>query len=147
MNRIENIKKYANKLIPEFEVKISRKDNTAINHAEEIIKLNPDEDFSMVIDHMEKVHGAKFIKKYDPLFVAMLHEVGHYMTFDFIDDSEYEIYMLMVTGLQLATKEYNNFVQLSDAYFNTTVEWEATEWALNYISENQKNLKEFLKNS
>lgn len=87
------------------------------------IALDEEEDKGF-LQHIYSVHGFADAYSYSELFWSVLHEVGHYCTENCLethkgsDNSVYE-------------------------YYEQDVEWNATEWAIDYILCHQK-LSNFL---
>ena len=74
---------------------------------------------------------------YSLLVWSILHEIGHYYTLDFCDDdSELRLFLAFCDG---------SLIEIQDAYFNLESEWEATEWAIDFIIEHSKLCKFFSK--
>jgi hypothetical protein len=76
--------------------------------------------------------------KYDcgSFFLSLFHELGHHMTMDLIDDDEYWEGVEKKKGLDGSKKEDNFF------YFDLPDERAATEWAIDYINNNQEKIQE-----
>lgn len=77
------------------------------------------------------------------LLASILHEVGHYYTFNDFDKFTKEMVLNIAE-----TELYNGKLSLKDVqyiYFNTTLEYNATKWAMDYYKANEKKCKDFLR--
>ena len=64
------------------------------------------------------------------LFSLFFHELGHYETFDIVEDDEYENDYFCKVALNM--KE-NRTREDYFAYYDLEMEWMATAWAIKYI--------------
>lgn len=101
------------------------------------IYLDPKENDCGFLRHLSQVHKCGFSNDYSLLVWSILHEIGHYYTLDFCDDdSELRLFLAFCDG---------SLIEIQDAYFNLESEWEATEWAIDFIIEHSKLCKIFSK--
>lgn len=135
------------KTLTNYELVFSTKENTHIDHDEEKIYLNPFMELDGFLNHIIKYHHMDNIKEYNPLLVAMLHEIGHEQNIEILTEEDLEEYALINLGLDLIiddNKKYKfNYDEINLPYYNTTIEWNATEWALDYIKEHENELKDW----
>ena len=89
--------------------------------------------------HLHEVHKCEFAYEYSLTLWSILHEIGHYYTLDDIEDDEDDRIALMLTTSEIADNE-----KVQDRYFNMPSEWVATEWAINFIKHNKKNMPSYL---
>lgn len=85
------------------------------------------------IDHIRKKHYFENPEKYSEQLWSLLHEIGHYKTQDYV---EVDIETLSKVDQILKVKEYSSKSKIKRAYFmyyNTECEYEATEWAIDWI--------------
>lgn len=84
--------------------------------------------------HLHEVHNCKFAYAYPLVLWSILHEIGHYETENEVEETESDEelrFWLSLTGEELA---HNTVIQ--DRYFNLPSEWEATEWAIGWLTDN-----------
>lgn len=92
--------------------------------------------------HLKEIHKCSFAYDY-PLFIwSILHEIGHYETeWELLeDDDEAELRF----WLSLTNEDCRNNIEIQNKYYNLTAEWEATEWAIQWIKENKDELKKLV---
>ena len=102
------------------------------------IDLTDSEDMGFM-RHLSKVHKCSFANEYPVLLWSILHEVGHYFTFDedTLDDETDERIVLSA----IDNKKLMRSVAIQNRYFNLESEWLATEWAINFVANNRQELK------
>ena len=66
------------------------------------------------MEHLKNVHGFNNADNYNETLWTALHEMGHHFTYDFCEPTE---------ELPGETEEY----------YNSEIEWEATEWAMRFV--------------
>ena len=146
MKRINQLIKIV-KDLTDYELKFTFDDDTHIDHDDEIIYVNCHNDVNMVFNHIANCHHRYEFTEYEPIVMVVLHEVGHYMIFDDLTDTDFEEYALINLGLDLIFDDNNkygfNAEELNRPYFDTTIEWNVTEWALDYIKDHKKELKDW----
>jgi len=77
------------------------------------------------------------------LIWTILHEIGHHFTYKYIDENEDEVLRLVYKNLfkkKLITEK-----TWQDLYYELDSEWEATEWAINFIEKHKRLCKFFNK--
>lgn len=86
--------------------------------------------------HIALAHKCHFVNEISPLLWSILHEIGHYFTDDQFSDDELEAdgeYRSLL-ALGVIPDNYSHpDASVQEAYFDLDTEWEATEWAINYI--------------
>lgn len=122
-------------------------EDTHIDHDDEIIYINCNDNVDMVFNHIINSHRRYEFLDYEPIIMVVLHEIGHYMIFDNLTEKDFDEYALINLGIDLIIDENNKYKltteELNRPYFNTTIEWNATEWALDYIKEHKEELKDW----
>ena len=83
--------------------------------------------------HLREVHGFTDCDKYSLLLWTLLHEIGHHFTIDYCEEDEMETRMLCA---MCSKEEAEKSTHIQDLYFNLESEWEATEWAIEFVSTN-----------
>ena len=146
MKRINQLIKIV-KDLTDYELKFSFDENTHIDHDNEIIYINCGDDVNTVFNHIKNFHKRFEFMEYEPIIMVVFHEIGHYMIFDDLTEDDFDEYALINLGLDLICEENNKYKltleELNRPYFDTTIEWNATEWALDYIKEHKKELKDW----
>lgn len=82
------------------------------------------------------------IQNFGTFALSFFHELGHYMTYDDITDEEYG-YCAEVKRYLGTKKELTDYDILT--YFNLPIEKKATEWGVNYILDNCREIAELEK--
>ena len=122
-------------------------EDTHIDHDDEIIYINCNDNVDMVFNHIINSHRRYEFLDYEPIIMVVLHEIGHYMIFDNLTENDFDEYALINLGIDLIIDENNKYQltteELNRPYFDTTIEWNATEWALDYIKEHKEELKDW----
>ena len=122
-------------------------EDTHIDHDDEIIYINCNDNVDMVFNHIINSHRRYEFLDYEPIIMVVLHEIGHYMIFDNLTENDFNEYALINLGIDLIIDENNKYQltteELNRPYFDTTIEWNATEWALDYIKEHKEELKDW----
>ena len=116
------------------ELFVEQADENSFEYAESLIRLNlRDENDGGFMRHLREVHGYDN-EKISPMLWTILHEVGHNETEDEYTDKEYADGLQVKMRLACLPLEWVYAdPDLQDAYFNTTEEWLATEWAIDYV--------------
>lgn len=81
--------------------------------------------------HIRTEHKFPDIDKINLNLFSLLHEIGHYHTMDECDESEEDELtrtLFSVIPYEVAYCDY----EITRAYFNLDMEWQATEWAINF---------------
>ena len=88
------------------------------------------------LQHIALAHKCHFVNEISPLAWTILHEIGHYFTDEQFTDNEQEAdgeyRSLLALGIIPDNYSHPDH-SIQEAYFNLDTEWEATEWAINYI--------------
>lgn len=100
--------------------------NVSIKDAED------SEDFLAHVRQYHDFHETQFVQ---PLVWVMLHEIGHYYTV-VEDDDEDRLRTLLSLAFDTIDKADRRVL-----YYNLPNEWEATEWAINYIKKHRVFVK------
>lgn len=146
MKRINNLIKLV-KDLTDYDLIFTYVEQTHIDHDKEVIYVNFNDNVDAVFNHIANNHKRTECFMYEPIVMVVLHEVGHYMIFNDMTEEDLEVYALINLGLDLVFEENNKYrfslEELNRPYFDTSIEWNATEWALDYIKEHEKELKEW----
>lgn len=86
-------------------------------------------------EHMIEKHGFKEAKEFDEITLTILHEIGHHIN-KHEGTNMMEMFFLSMIADQ-KEREYK--------YFDMKDEWEATEWAINFIKTKYAVVKLFEK--
>lgn len=79
-------------------------------------------------EHLYNTHQCSYAYDFPQIYWSILHEVGHYYTDDAYDEDD--LLVRLVYGLDAEEEES----QLTDEdYYNLDSEYEATEWAMEYV--------------
>lgn len=115
---------------PSLKVKFIEEGQTAYDWTEECIYVNITEacDEFGFLRHLREVHQCKEMKEFSLWTWVILHEIGHHFTLDMCEEDEMEMRAICaIINTDKLTPE------ISDMYFNLESEWEATEWAINFV--------------
>lgn len=106
-------------------------DDNYFDADENEIWLNPkDNEDCGFLRHLKEVHGFEKTMNYPLWMWSVLHEIGHFETLDFCESDEMTERVICASH---SKEEAEQSVELQDLYFNLESEWEATEWAINFI--------------
>lgn len=101
------------------------------------IQFNPTENAIGFLRHLTEFHRCDFSNDYSLKVWTILHEIGHYHTFEFsFEDAQMRAFLAFCDG---------SSVNIQNAYFNLDTEWKATEWAIDFIDEHSILCKCFSK--
>lgn len=92
--------------------------------------------------HLKFVHGIRGADNFNIVMWQILHEIGHYFTLDYCEDDEKIERAICALIDENSAK---NSEKIQDMYFNLEKEWEATEWGIDYLINNQNKCKIFSK--
>lgn len=105
---------------------------------EDIDKINYDsEDVSPDTDggflyHLEHSHKCGEVLTVPFSVWTLLHEIGHYFTLDFVERTEQTEFIKVVCAMFPRGVAQNN-PGIAKMYFDLPEEWEATEWAIDFV--------------
>jgi hypothetical protein len=128
-------KNFINFYFPDFDLRVRQSRENSADYEKNIIRLNlrDSEDYGFM-RHLHEVHGFKLSDTLiSPMMWTILHEVGHFATIDEIPPQDYDEAISTKTLLTLYGEEIKTNPTLQDRYFNTATEWEATEWAIEWV--------------
>lgn len=91
--------------------------------------------------HVYEKHNYLDCYKYSDNIWSILHEIGHYYT---IDDCDEDIDTREFCEL-LTLDDFNKYKGYQDLYYDMDEEWEATEWAIDFIERHKRFCKFFSK--
>lgn len=135
MNK-RKIRRIVRSIAPELRVTFKKGDGSWYDEDEEKINydftdVDPDTDggFSYHLEHSHKCGEALTI----PFSVwTLLHEIGHHFTLEFTHRSELtECIKLMCSTYSREQAQVDP--ELAKTYFDLPEEWDATEWAINFV--------------
>jgi len=125
------IEKLAVRIIcPHIKLKVDSSDITCFEFETNTIFIGYDiNDYDSFMNHIKYIHNCQIADKYSPILWTYLHEVGHYKTRKKFTLKEKKRFYIKDDFYDLVfdTKERDEFL------FNVAGEWEATEWAINYL--------------
>lgn len=134
MKNYDEYIEFVRKVMPELKVMVTENYNTGYDVRENKLIIGPDIEDPQVqfMRHLKDVHKCGFVDVIDTPHWALLHEIGHYMTYEKVKDK-----------IDTVTRQaiIDNAVEFEldecyDVYFGLPEEWEATEWAIRYVQEN-----------
>lgn len=128
----------------ESETELVFADTTEYDYAEDKIYMNLDGEPDMgFMRHLLTYHcnpqERKWAVKIDEILWSLLHEIGHEMTMDFVEEDEKDETTRALCAMT-SLEEVKGNIPLQDLYFNLPLEWEATDWAVCWAATH----KEFL---
>ncbi len=125
---------FIHKIVPEMEVKVDDRLHTGYVVEDNFIIIGKDikDRQCQFMRNLRKVHGCKFWRKLKVVEWVLLHEIGHYMTWDKLENRTDGIIRQAI----MDNAEYFKTNEAYDKYFELPEEWEATEWAIRYAKEN-----------
>lgn len=134
--REEIITNFVKTFDEEISVTFLEKSNS-FTHGDKVLNINfnelQTEEFQFFIDHLIEKHKFENAKEFNPVTLTILHEMGHYFNKDIVNNW---IDMIIISLIEdPRERQYE--------YFNTKDEWEATEWAINFIKTNYAIVKLF----
>lgn len=128
----------------ESETELVFADTTEYDYIEDKIYMNLDGEPDMgFMRHLLTYHcnpqERKWAVKIDEILWSLLHEIGHEMTMDLIEEDENDEGVRALCAMT-SLEEVKSNIPLQDLYFNLPLEWEATDWAVSWAATH----KEFL---
>lgn len=104
-------------------------DEYKINYDPEDVSPDTDGGFLYHLGHSHKCGEVLTV----PFSVwTLLHEIGHYFTFDFSKRNEHTEFIKLICSMHSREEAQEN-PELAKMYFNLPEEWEATEWAVDFV--------------
>lgn len=125
---------FAKIVCSEIKIRFSNNGNYFDNDSN-CIYLDPNEQDCGFLRHLSERHFCSFANDYPLIMWSILHEIGHYHTLDFCED-DFEMRMY----LSLCDAEN---IEIQNLYFDLETEWEATEWAIEFIEQHPTLCKRF----
>jgi uncharacterized membrane protein YhdT len=122
-----------------FDVTIQFGNDFNYNIEDNIINYNYtiDEDFVSIYEDFLNELGLQYNISY--FLMAFLHELGHEQTIDLMDDSDWFEYKAINFKILFTNLDY---FEKTKIYINSTIEKEATSWAVNYANNHFEELNE-----
>ena len=118
-------------IVPEIKV-IFTDDGSSFEWSTNTVYLDLNENCDGFMRHLKAKHHVIDYYRINKIVWQILHEIGHYFTLDFVEEDEDEqTERAICTLIDKETAENNEKIQ--DMYFNLEKEWQATEWAKDYI--------------
>lgn len=104
--------------------------------------LDDEQSTSAFLDHLRNTHKCNFARKFSARLWSVLHEVGHHFT---QDDELYEndLEMRAILALVPTPTTDEGYRNIANMYFDLPSEYEATEWAINYVRNNYTECQQF----
>ena len=124
-------------IVPRMKV-VFTDEGSSFEYETNTIYLTLGEDCNGFMRHLKNVHGVKGADNFSIIMWQILHEIGHYFTLDYCeeDDSIERAICALIDKDTAANSE-----KIQDMYFNMEKEYEATEWAINYVIEHTNKCK------
>lgn len=118
------------------------KDGNAFDFDRNVLEIDVDElcgsDYGFM-RHLKEVHDCSWADDISITIWTIAHEIGHKMTYE---DLECEGEPLMRDLLNMVdSQKLASDPSVQDLYFNMESEWEATEWAREWIKNHYKLCK------
>jgi hypothetical protein len=132
---------FAKSITPEIKL-VFTDEGSSFEYATNTVYLNFNDDCDGFIRHLKFVHGLRGADNFNVIMWQILHEIGHYFTLDYCEDNEN---LERAICALIDEDEAKNSEKIQNIYFNLEKEWEATEWAINYLIDNQKKCTFFSK--
>lgn len=86
--------------------------------------------------HVIHVHNFLDAQLYGIKLLSLLHEIGHHFTLYYCEDDSMSRFICQnLSDTEILDPKYQ------DIYYNIEAEWEATEWAIQFIRENKELCK------
>ena len=126
-------------IVPKLKVKFTD-EGSSFEQSTNTLYLTFNEENFGFMRHLKKVHGVQGADSFDVMIWTILHEIGHYFTIDYCTEDE-TITRIMCSLMDKETVQQSEDIQ--DMYFNLESEWEATEWAIDYIIKHQAKCEIF----
>ena len=127
-------------IVPELKIQFV-KDGSSFDWTEDKIYFQFNEPDCGFMRHLKQVHHFKKANCIHLTIWTLLHEIGHYFT---LDDCEEDLETKAICSI-INKDDAEHMEMLQDMYFNMESEWEATEWAINYVINHYKKCKIFSK--
>lgn len=124
-----------NSIAPEVRLVYEPNSPTCFDHDLKAVVIGNDlQDDRGFMRHIVETHDFAQAYDYSLVLWSVLHELGHYFTSDdgWIDEDEASQYLVCA----LVSKEATDDPKIQDLYFNIPSEYEATEWAIDWIKAN-----------
>ena len=109
------------------------------DHAKTAIAYTMSKDPIVEETFKEYCRNCGLLDDFDPFILSFFHELGHYETFDIVEDNEYENDYFCKVALNM--KE-NRTREDYFAYYDLEMEWMATAWAIKYIQLHSDEVRE-----
>ena len=119
---------------PKVKFSFNNDDPSYYNSDTDSINICVEEDCEDFLAHVRQYHDFHETQLAQPLVWIMLHEIGHHYTL--VEDDE-EDSLRMILKMAFEVEETDRKI----AYYNLPNEWEATEWAINYIKKHRVFVK------
>lgn len=119
-------------IVPKMKIVFTPNEGSSFEWSTDTIYLDVNENCDGFMRHLKNVHGIRGADNFNIIIWQILHEIGHYFTLDFIDEDEDEQTERAICAL-IDEETANNSEAIQDLYFNLEAEWQATEWAIDYI--------------
>jgi hypothetical protein len=133
---MDNLTSIVKSIAPEVDVVYEPDSFTCFDHDLEAVVIG--NDFQLddrgFMRHIVETHDFAQAYDYSLAFWSILHELGHYFTGDdgWVDEEEANQYLVC----SLVPSEIADDPKIQDLYFNIPSEYEATEWAIDWIKAN-----------
>lgn len=121
-------------IAPELKAKKDLTQPTCFDFQQDTIFIGRDfnRDRFGFMEHLNRRHGCKWCSQFSYRFWALLHEIGHYETDHYAEETEEDFASRAVCAIVDVNIVIKN-KQMAETYFNLPLEWEATEWAIDWV--------------
>ena len=133
---MDNLTFIVKSIAPEVDVVYEPDSFTCFDHDLEAVVIG--NDFQLddrgFMRHIVETHDFAQAYDYSLMLWSILHELGHYFTGDdgWVDEEEANQYLVC----SLVPSEIADDPKIQDLYFNIPSEYEATEWAIDWVKAN-----------
>lgn len=119
---------------PRLKFKYHKDSGTYYDNIHKSVTLgsNAWEDECGFLRNLREVHGCKEWNDVEIAVWSLLHEIGHYHTFEYTMDDAFTRAFCAIIPLEAAMSDPS----IQDMYFEIESEYEATEWAIDWVQKN-----------
>ena len=119
-------------IVPKMKIVFTPNEGSSFEWSTDTIYLDINENCDGFLRHLKTKHHIQDCYRINKIIWQILHEIGHYFTLDFIEEDEDEQTERAICAL-IDEETANNSEAIQDLYFNLEKEWQATEWAIDYV--------------
>ena len=119
-------------IVPKMKIVFIPNEGSSFEWSTDTIYLDVNENCDGFLRHLKSKHHIQDCYRINKIIWQILHEIGHYFTLDFVEEDEDEQTERAICAL-IDEETANNSEAIQDLYFNLEKEWQATEWAIDYV--------------